>query len=136
MQLTSLAAIKRACQPGAHLAILATDVPHMQLNQAHGLRRIEQAKANAIALRGSYGILSKEFDPDVLSWIEWPKVANIEFHGDDTFTLTGIARYSVLPGLCEHCEHQLEGDQQTLCHRCNDPHPSPKTPTANTTTRG
>lgn len=103
MQLTSLAAVKRACQPGARLVIVTTDVPHIQLTQAHGPRPILQATTKAIAVRGSHRRHGQEgFDPDVLSWLTWPRATGIELHGDDTFTIPGLARYRVLPAAKKH----------------------------------
>jgi hypothetical protein len=118
--LTTLAAIKRACQPGARLEIVSTDLEHLNLTRAQAPRRIEKAQTNAIAVRGCHPHGGDEFDPDVISWLYWPKVAEIEFHGDDTFTLTGLARYRVLRGACARCEHELVGDGQTLCRECED----------------
>jgi hypothetical protein len=98
LKLGSLAAIKRASQPGALIEIVATDVPHLQRTMLEGRRRpIVKAQSNAIVIQGNHRDGGKTYDPDVRGWLYWPKADEIECHGDDTFTYKALATYRVIP---------------------------------------
>jgi hypothetical protein len=100
MTLTTLAAVKRACQLGARLEIVATEIQHLKQTQTVPAREIVAVQQRAIAVRGCHR-RDGNYDPDVLSWLYWPPAKQIEFHGDDTFTITGLARYRILPATDE-----------------------------------
>lgn len=98
LKLDSLAAVKRACQPGALIAIVATDLPHLQRTMLEGRRRpIVKAQSNAIVIQGNHRNGGETYDPDVRGWLYWPKADEIECHGDDTFTYKDLATYRVIP---------------------------------------
>jgi hypothetical protein len=98
LKLASLAAVKRACQPGALIEIVATDTPHLQRTMLEGRRRpIVRAQSNAIVIQGNHRNGGKTYDPDVRGWLYWPKSDEIQCHGDDTFTYKALATYRVIP---------------------------------------
>jgi hypothetical protein len=98
LKLDSLAAVKRACQPGALIAIVATNLPHLQRTMLEGRRRpIVKAQSNAIVIQGNHRNGGETYDPDVRGWLYWPKADDIECHGDDTFTYKALATYRVIP---------------------------------------
>lgn len=98
LKLTSVAAIKRACQVGARIEIVATDRPHLQRTMMEGRQRpIVKAQTNAIAIRGCHRNGGQEYDHDQVGWLYWPKASGIEPHGDDTFTYKDLATYRVIP---------------------------------------
>lgn len=99
LNLDSLAAVKRACQPGALIEIVATDAPHLQRTMLEGRRRpIVKAQSNAIVIQGNHSNGGETYDPDMHGWLYWPKADEIQCHGDDTFTYKALATYRVIPG--------------------------------------
>jgi hypothetical protein len=102
MILTSLAAIKRACTTNASLELVAVEnMPWLAETMKMGPRPIAKAQTNAVAIKGCHRNGGEFYDPEVESWIYWPKAADLTPHGDDTFTIRFAndrsATYRVVP---------------------------------------
>jgi hypothetical protein len=88
MNLTSLAAVKRACTTDARLELVDVEnMPWLAMTMKMGPRSIVKAQTNAIAVLGYHRNGGEFYERDLVSWIYWPKAAELETHGDDTFTL-------------------------------------------------
>jgi hypothetical protein len=100
--LTTLASIKRACTMDASLQLVEVEnMPWLQQTIAVGPRPIAKVQTNAIAIKGCHRNGGETYDPNIESWIYWPKAADITPHGDDTFTMRFAndrsAKYRVVP---------------------------------------
>lgn len=95
--LTSLAAVKRALQVGARMETVESTAPHARPGE---VRTVEIAQGNAIAFRGVWANGGKEWRPDELGWLYWPKASEVILYGDDRFTINWgrwTITYRVLP---------------------------------------
>lgn len=84
LQLNSLAALKRAVHEGTEIEVLDSGAAWIKPGE---IRTIEVVQKNAIAWRGVWANGGKEWKPDTLGWLYWPKAAELSFYGDDRFTI-------------------------------------------------